>query len=138
MNGPTQRSGRAPRDGGFTLIELLVVVIIIGILAAIAIPIFLGQQDQARSTIVTSAVANARIAVVSAIADEEWPDATEQAALLTAHNDTEVTLSLEGDITGFCIRGVHAQLSGSWAADDRDGVRADSTCNPAGDLIPAP
>jgi type IV pilus assembly protein PilA len=39
---------RFRKSQGFTLIELLIVIIIIGILAAIAIPMFLNQRDKAK------------------------------------------------------------------------------------------
>ena len=41
------RRSMADKDQGFTLIELLVVIIIIGILAAIAIPVFLNSARRA-------------------------------------------------------------------------------------------
>jgi type IV pilus assembly protein PilA len=102
------------RDAGFTLIELLVVIIIIGILAGIAIPVFFSQRKKAVDKSVVSDVTNASLSMESYYSTNNAYPITKAQATATTNADKIVVsagnaLSITTDgTTGYCIAGTNA------------------------------
>jgi len=72
---------RAQDEKGFTLIELLVVILIIGILAAIALPAFLGQRTKAQDTEAKTQIRTMQTAIETYYTDNQDYTGADLAAL---------------------------------------------------------
>ena len=132
---------RAQSEKGFTLIELLVVILIIGILAAIALPAFLNQRGKAQDTEAKSTARTAQTAMETWYTDERDYSATEAdlVAIEPSLGDADtaaalaITPGVAGDANGTYSVDVTSDTDNVYTIDKAANATVTRTCTvPAG------